>query len=1764
MSTTRIKTFGTAPYYDDFFTVDSSGKTVEEKNYHRILFRPGYSVQARELTQLQTALQAQIDRHGQYAFKHGSRVVGGKVTLNTEHDFIKIESSFTHSVGGALNSDGYLSNFVGKIITGGNNSGTQIQAKVLSVVPSSGSDPNTLYIKYITKGGTNRNVDTFAAGEEFASDGTTIYGKVGGGSGSSISTPTGQGSIVNIEKGVYFISGTFIHVPAGSLILDKYTNTPSYTVGLAVTESIIDSGLDTTLLDNAQGVPNTSAPGATRYQISTALVKESLTNLNSTNSNYVTLLRIENGLTQVDKTDTTNVDTELSKRIARRTFEESGNYSVKPFQLDIREHLDTGTNNGYLSSGSGGSATKIAIGIEPSTAYVQGFRNENISTKYVAIDKPRGADAVNVDANANVPTPVGNYVLINESTVKGIPDVSNFSTMNLHNATGQGGSVVGTARARAIEKIGTELRLHLFDIKMSSGNFSAVKSFNQTAANGINFIADVATINGVITPTRIDVGNNTMVFKLPYNAVQTLFNGSTNTTEYTIKKDFSGSVSSNQVSISVPAGGGHFTNINTATMISVGTTAMDTTPTFVGSPSDGATTLVFSVSAADGTAVRVQADVEIDGSDKVQKQKLRQNNHVASSVSASSDGSYSLGKADIIRLVSVVDATSTNVTERFTLDNGQRDNFYDIGRIIQNPGTSPVSGALTITFDYYTHQGNDYFTVDSYPAADYGSIPSFDSARGKVDLRDCIDFRPRKADGADNFTSAGASVTGAPDPSHAISMYMKYYMPRIDKLYVTKEGEFKTVVGVPSDNPVAPEAPADAMGIYDLRLNPYIFDLQDINPKLIDNKRYTMRDIGSLDKRLKNVEYYTALSLLEQQAANTQLFESVGGVISQRTKNGFVVDGFRGHNVGDAGNPDYAVSIDKSQGTLRPKFDERNVNLIRKSADSGAVVKTGSLAHLPKTTAVHINQPYSSIAVNVNPYNVFTWSGKVKLSPESDEWKETDVRPDVIINDEGLYDQFVAMAEESGILGTVWNEWETNWSGIETDTSVTGNDVWGGGEEFVGGGRGIGRGRWGRRGGGRTTTTVATTVTTQQSRTGLTTSIAADTVEKELGSKVVEVNFIPFMRSRRVFFKAELLKPNTKLYAFFNGADITTYVNGHSSHNYAEFSDQTAVKTFEGRTQWVDDNFATSGNSGTLITDASGSIEGSFIIPRNDALKFKTGTRTFKLTDSTTNVTTDETTFAETQFHAEGLIESIQREIISTKVPSFVTTELNDERTLVDTTVSTSVEWVDPLAQTMLIDTEGGIFADSVQLFFKSKDAAIPVRVSIRSVENGIPTQKIVPGADVVLPAASVNVSANASAATTFTFDHPVYLAQNQEYAIVIMAQTDDYECYVAEMGGFDLTDTTNRITKQPYGGVFFTSQNASTWTPEQSRDLKFKLNRCVFSSSGANMTLVHDDIPARNLPLNPMSSTSGSGVVTVFHKNHGMQNANSPVVIISGAAAFNGIAANNLNGTHNITNVTHDTYQFTAGASDTASATGSGGGSAVYATENRQLDLIRAVISEISVPGTSIRYFMTPYSETEVARTEGEILPNKNIQFAAPNSIASTANSSSKTFQIRCVFTTDKDTLTPIIDLNRTSLVTVQNIIDNVTSGNELSATGGNQLARYITKKVELAEEADKIDVFLNVNRPRAANVDLYWRVVEGGSNVDIATVAWTLSPGTNSTSSPPSIPINDNPAVFEEIQYSIDPDGSFGTMQFKIVLRSTNSSTVPQVKDFRAIAST
>ena len=1781
MATTVVKNYTQKPYYDDF---------DETKNYHRILFRPGHSVQARELTQLQTALQAQIDRYGQFAFKDGSRVVNGKATLNVEYDFVKVESTFTHSTQGSLNADNYLDEFVGSTLTGATTGVTAIVKQAVAAV--SGGDPATLYLQY-TNTGTNNATQTFAAGEELTSDtnttSTTVrYAMVGGGSNptnaspavaSSISNPTGQGSSINIEEGVYFIAGTFVFVPAGSLLLDKYTNTPSYIVGLKVTESIVDSGTDTSLLDNAQGVPNTAAPGANRYKISTELIKQPLSLASRTENNYITLVVVENGLTAVDKTDK-NTETELTERLARRTFEESGDYVVEPFQINLKEYLDDGTNFGFKTvseieteeSLSTSAATtfgdnRFQVGIDPSVAYVKGFRVANGITKQLTVEKPRGASSTNTVNVSTTSIQVGNYVKLTASTVKGMPDVNEFGTLDLHtNTIAQGqasGNKIGTARARALEFVNNELRLYLFDINMTGSNvFSSVKSVNQSGVTQ-NFIGDLASVGNLF-----EVGNNGLIFKLPQTAVKTLRTGATTTdTVYIVKQLFD--VNSDTISVS------NATFVNTSSIVaSLGTGVIDTTPTR-SSGADGSTSITFSdiSGVAPGSArMKVMADVQ---KNIVEKTKTRVNGSTVTG--ALSSGVLSLAKSDIIRVTEVKDAQNVVITDRFILDNGQRDNFYQNGKVSLKPGFPTPSGNITVTFDHYTHTSGDYFSVDSYPEADRLKKVLFDSNQGEVNLLDCLDFRPRKADsGADNFTGTNGSHPQPPKPNHAAIAQVEHYMPRIDKIYITRKGEFKTEVGVPSLTPKAPKTPDDSMAIYNLFLNPFVYDLDDVSPKIVENRRYSMKDIGDLDSRIKNLEYYTSLSLLEQSAADVELFDSSG---FSRLKNGFIVDGFKGHNVGDTANPDYTAAIDKKNGILRPKFDERNVNLVRLSSEANGngsnafAQKSASLVTLPFTETNYVDQPYSSFFSNVNPYNVFSWGGMMDLSPDSDEWKETDVRPNVIIDDSAAYEQFAQLAEETGILGTVWNEWETNWTGVEVDSSQTSS---GGGffDDFFdldfGDGRfdPLLRGRRRRRGRGNVTTITTTTTTQNQSRSGLRTDLSFDTVQRTDGTRVVEVNFVPFIRSRKIHFKAQLMKPNTKVYAFFDGVSVANYVKEES---FVEFSDSTGVKTFEGL-----DESSSEITPGALITDAAGIVEGSFIIPRNAAFKFPTGVREFRLSDDSTNNKDNETTYAEAQYHAQGLIESVESRIVSTKVPRLVTTELNEDRTIVDTNVSERTEWVDPLAETILIDREGGIFAKSVDLFFKKKDAAIPVRVTIRTTQNGIPTQRIVPGADKILYPSSVNISDNAATATNFAFDFPVYLSQDTEYAIVITSQCDNYEVAVAEMGGFDLTNTSERITKQPYGGVFFSSQNASTWTPEQSKDLKFKLNRCSFNTSSKTLTLVNDALPAKRLPANPLTTTQNSGVITVTHKNHGMYGGGTNKVVIAGAVDTNGIAAANINGTHTIANITHDSYTITALNSDvstnSSAGAGAGGGTAVTATENRHMDVMYPVIQNIQIPGTSIRFHLTSKtnksingSETAYSNvSEFEILPNKNFSFSSPRVIASPANetqnlSGAKSFQIRCVLSTTDEAHSPVIDLNRTSVHTIQNIVSS-NGGAENVASGGAELSRYITKKVELNEEADSATVFLNVNRPAASNVDLYFRVLEGGSNADISDVAFTAATPVE------SIPVNEN--SFTEVRYdlteSVLSNKSFGTIQFKIVLRSTSTSNVPKIKDFRAICAT
>ena len=314
-----------SPYYDDFDTTD---------NFHRVLFRPGFAVQARELTTLQSIMQNQIERNGRHFFKEGSMIIPGQISFTTLYYAVKLQA--TNSNGNEI--AGYLSSFVGSIVTG---SISGVTARVVGYADATTTDSPTLYVKYLTtatQGATatdttgasvaNQTVE-FVNGESLASN--KVVGEFGIGVNSVVlltSGATATGASASIEEGVYFVRGQFVRVPAQRIVLDKYSNTPSYRVGLTVLEELVTPEADTTLLDNATGTTNVNAKGAHRLKISLTLSKLPLGS--SDDEEFIELLRLNNGVA----TQREVINSQKDLTAAKSTFYKNiANYNISLISL---------------------------------------------------------------------------------------------------------------------------------------------------------------------------------------------------------------------------------------------------------------------------------------------------------------------------------------------------------------------------------------------------------------------------------------------------------------------------------------------------------------------------------------------------------------------------------------------------------------------------------------------------------------------------------------------------------------------------------------------------------------------------------------------------------------------------------------------------------------------------------------------------------------------------------------------------------------------------------------------------------------------------------------------------------------------------------------------------------------------------------------------------------------------------------------------------------------------------------------------------------------------------------------------------------------------------------------------------------------------------------------------------------------------------------------------------------------------------------------
>lgn len=497
--------FNVDPYYDDF------EQNALDNNYMRILFKPGYSVQARELTQIQSILQNQIKQFGDHVFQDGSPVIGGNLTLDNKVQFLKLEETFN-------NEDVDIELFNGRVVR--SLDGT-VQAKVLTTYFPTDGTP-TLLVKYITG-----NQFTDASNVRVA--GTTTEAKM------VSANSTGSAIVCSINEGVFYVDGFFVKVLNQTTVVNAYDVTANVKIGLEISDDIVDSVVDTTLLDPAQGSFNYQAPGADRYQYNLTLTTRPLDTAVD-ESQFFELMRVENGV--ITKQVKYPVYAELEKTLARRTFDESGDYTVRPFRATITDGADA---NNYV------------LAIEPGKAYVKGFEFETIGTLKVTTPKPRGAADIKSLVDTDVDTSYGNFLYVTNLTGSGngFINIAALEKVDVHlgkrtcifatgagngtaNAFVYGNTKIGTARVKNFVRQNPDLfnstvdsngiyKLYLTDVNIQpkvlkvkevSPNAQTIVMTQDFCANVNNFI----NVSVTILPVRLDAVANVNVANVFVNS----------------------------------------------------------------------------------------------------------------------------------------------------------------------------------------------------------------------------------------------------------------------------------------------------------------------------------------------------------------------------------------------------------------------------------------------------------------------------------------------------------------------------------------------------------------------------------------------------------------------------------------------------------------------------------------------------------------------------------------------------------------------------------------------------------------------------------------------------------------------------------------------------------------------------------------------------------------------------------------------------------------------------------------------------------------------------------------------------------------------------------------------------------------------------------------------------------------------------------------------------------------------------------------------
>lgn len=1730
----------------------------DSDNYYRILFNNGRPIQQRELNQLQTIINNEMERFGRNIFKEGAAVKpSSNISANRRQKYVKVTQTSLPAT-----------DVIGLEFTGQT---TGVIARVVDVAPYiDAQNPLTLYIEYVNTDTpdvepNDLNPITFAKSENIQNIAEGITFTVSG-----VVDATGYGTRASVDSGIFFVRGHFVFTQAQTIIVSRYSNYATTDLGFEIKEDIVTVDDTTDLYDNVGATPDLSAPGADRYRISLTLTTSDFV---ANTDDFVSVARIVGGEV-VSRNDGRRDYNRIYDVMAQRTYEESGNYTVTAFQSNFETNADP---------------SLLTLNTQRGLAYVKGFRSEP-GPSTIDVSKPTVSQLLEDEP---VSASYGNYVLCEEPA--GLFRVDQLELVQLKDSLAGAGNVIGSARVRSVEFAGSGYyRLYLFAVTMNTSSaFRDVLSVTTTDGRyaDLYFTGPYAKL--------LDINNNDLLFKVPRNRP-----------DWTQATSFDMSIQKTFVETSNLSGevvvdtGGNGTFTQTSEWLVFDSTNSLVTVPLANFGSTGGTSLTIT---GLNSGEQYQILTLIDLSNVPPRKKTI----TTFTLQGTLDGnrSLSLQRADIINVVSVIDdSTGVDITQNFNVDSGTRDNYYGIGKITLAPGYTLPATTVTVSFRYFAHSSTGgYFFASSYadnPGFTYSDIPQYRKSTGEfIALREHIDFRPTLDYAGSSFTnnSQGGRVNLLPRNTDTITSGIAYYLPRKDILTVSTNEQLIYTQGVPSFDPEFPSVPENNMLLYKISLGANTLNLSDIDMQYVAQKRYTMEDIARIDERVRENRELITLSLLELETSTLEVLDENG---LPRSKAGFFVENFANFNFADTSSGEHNVSLNPETKVLTPSVLEKSVPYLYDSDNSEGVRRKGSLVLLDYTDELFIDQPQASSVINVNPFNVITNIGSITITPSQDNWRDTKTSESTInVGPQTPPSGFQVSGTSSSTRVSTTEIRISKMRSREVAVKVEGlmpltrHFPFFGQKDIT---------KWCKQISESQYNTLVDSLLFDDPRISSTEGLTERPDGYTSGGLTTSVNGEIFM---------SFLIPSNETLQFDTGSiEFAVFDIRIPSPRDAASLAATSY-TAEGileriqRTTEIKTNFEEEPRPPIVVgpdepskpkhTAPTAKSKGSGYI------RITTNEYSGILQADGSTIKVDMGGFGSEDYEAW----SAQREIEKTEnaIKEIENWSAADERhwtTLYGGTKESRLAALraklkpvgtcalkDPIAQSFNNDRGHGVFVTQIGVYLATKDAQRPLVCELRPLVNGYPSSREVLrfGSKSKNPS-EITVSSDATAETVFEFDSPVYLEAGTEYALVLLSESDGYFAWRAVMNEFEVGTTDTRITSQPTLGSLFVSQNASTWEPDQESDLKFRLYVANFSTSNyEGLVKLYNAEPApRKLQANPFIIENNSSLVRVQHPYHGMIDGDQVEFFrTTNIDSDNDGTTDFIPGVfeNQFTILNPDARGYSINLSSAATVDEIAGGNKWEATDNAKYHGGRHESSIFEPEDTNVVAFdrktqipslMQDASFGYTKDTNYKLAKEQaDVRFQVPYVIASRINETARlaggrSLELQYHFSSRNLYTSPAFLIEDTGFMTLENKIDWQDDSDlpnrvvpylyvdETEPTGGSSLSKYLTKNLLLENSATGLLIILAANRPKTTDFDVYYKTATESEELD--EQPWVLA-----IVDQPQ-PADDDKNVYREYRYTVGgvigglPE--FTKYKVKLVMKSYTEALIPRFKDLRVIA--